>query len=214
MKEKCGKNGASQVRDNKTVFMIVSILAAGFFIGTAMQPAIAGSVPFQVFDPKTTGEECTIYVPKLNGISHSPSCKTCEEAIAYAVSYMKGYVKEKLKDVNDTYFLWRLDVIILISQGIHIGLKKSGFKIEIDEDELKTNVEYWVNKTVGPQMFNVTIILAKLGAISIGVADYLLTLCNGDVAKNSQASPKQIWSISRVMSRFFRWISISRLFAQ
>lgn len=211
MKEKFGKMEASHIGKNNSMIMIVSIIAVTLFIGTAVQPAIATTIHSQGIEVQEAEEECIICAPRSDGPTHGPACKTCGEAVEYAVGYMKVYVKEKMKDVNETYFLWSLDVVFLISEGIHIGLKNSGFKIEIDREELNENIEYWVNKTVGPQMFNVTIFLAKLGAISIGVTGYLLTICNGEVSKNSPVVKKQIWSIFSFMPRFFRWIKILNL---
>jgi len=206
MKGKFGKKEASHIGKNNAVMMIFCIFALTLFIGTAVQPAIASLITRQNFETDKAEEECTICAPRSDVPIKNPNCKSCQEAVSYAVDYMKDYVKEKLKDVNETYFLWTLDVVILMSEGIHIGLQKSGFKFEVDKDELNENIEYWVNKTVGPQMFNVTIFLAKLGAISIGITSYLLTICNGDTSKFSEGISIQKWSIFGVIPRFIRWI--------
>jgi hypothetical protein len=199
MKERYGKNEARNFRRSNSVIMIVSIFALILFIGSAVQPAIARNVTNEKVEVADENEDCSLCAPRADGPIEGPKCETCGEAVEYAINYMKAYVREKLKDVNETYFLITLDVIILMSEGIHIGLQKSGFKIEIDTDELNDNIEYWVNKTVGPQMYNVTLFLAKLGAISIGITSYLLTICNDDTYRKI--------SVTHFMSRFFRWIS-------
>jgi hypothetical protein len=206
MKKKFGKMEASHIGKNNSVIMIVCIFAITLFIGTAVQPAIASALTDHRFETQKAEEGCPLCAPRADVPSSNPTCKTCGEAVTYAVDYMKVYVKNKLKDVNETYFLWTLDVVLLISQGIHIGLQKSGFKIEVDKEELNDNIVYWVNKTVGPQMFNVTMFLAKLGAISIGVSSYLLTLCNDGTSKNSKEILKQKWSIFGIVPRILRWI--------
>jgi hypothetical protein len=211
MKGKFGKKEASHFGKNNAVMMIVCIFALTLFIGTAVQPAIASTITRQNIETYTAEEECTICAPRADIPSTNPNCKTCQEAVSYAVEYMKYYVKDKLKDVNETYFLWTLDVVILISEGIHLGLQQSGFKIEVDKEDLNDNIVYWVNKTVGPQMFNVTLFLAKIGAISIGVTSYLITLCNGDTSKNSPSFSIHKWSIFRAFPRFIRWIRMINL---
>jgi len=205
MKGKLGNKEARNFGKNNAVMMIVCIFALTLFIGTAVQPAIANIVTRQNLETHTDEEECPICAPRSD-VPINPNCKTCQEAVSYAIDYMKDYVKDKLKDVNETYFLWTLDVVILISQGIHIGLQNSGFEIEVDKEDLNDNIVYWVNKTVGPQMFNVTLFLAKLGAISIGITSYLLTLCKDDTSRNSQSFSIQKWAIFSVFPRFFRWI--------
>ena len=120
---------------------------------------------------------------------------------------MKDYVKEK---VNGTYLLWRMDIALFIFEGLIEGLKESGFNIEIDEDALRGSIEYWVNKIVGPQKFTVTLFLAKLGAIVIGITGYLISLCNED-AQNHQAITQHSLIVSWIMSRFYKLIRVLRL---
>jgi hypothetical protein len=100
---------------------------------------------------------------------------------------MKEYVNE---NINDTYFFWTVDGSILIFQGLINGFKESGYTLEVDVNELKANIEHWVNKTVGSQKFTITLFLAKLGAITIGVTGYLLTLCIDNNAKTNHAETK------------------------
>jgi hypothetical protein len=206
MKGKFGKKEASQNGKISPVIMIVCVFTMILFIGTAVQPAIATTFTNQEFETRNNHEDCPLCAPRADIPNNNPNCKTCKEAVSYAVEYMKDYVKEKLKDVNETYFLWTLDMALLMSKGILIGFQKSGFEIKVDTEELNENIVYWVNKTVGPQMFNVTILLAKLGAISFGITSYLLTLCNGDSSKKLPSFSGKTWSIFVIMPRFFRWI--------
>ncbi len=97
---------------------------------------------------------------------------------------MKDYVKDKM---DSNYFLWRVDVSILIFQGLVIGFKESSCKIKFDENELKAKIEHWINKTVGSQKFTVTLFLVKLGAL------------------------RQIRNISWIKSRSILWNILKRL---
>ena len=121
---------------------------------------------------------------------------------------MVDYVND---NIDDTYFLWSVDVAILIFQGLIDGFKESRFDLLVDEDELNETIQYWIGKTVGSQKFTVTQFLAKLGAITIGVSSYLLTLCIDDKAKNERSEIRQISNISWLRSRSTLWIILKHL---
>ena len=195
------------MRKKNTVITIASFLVITLFIGTVMPSVIAGSITSEGAEPVAGHEGCSLCVSESELPPDDSSCETCEEAVVYAVDYMKDYVKEK---VNGTYLLWRMDIALFIFEGIIEGLKESGFNIEIDEDALRASIEYWVNKTVGPQKFTVRLFLAKLGGIAIGVTDYLISLCNDD----EQVPPDTIQhsrTVSWVLLRFYKWIRVLHL---
>ena len=191
------------MRKKNTVITITSLLVITLFIGAALPSAIADSL-----SSEETVEECSSCVVSPSRPRGDFPCDTCKEAVYYAVDYMKDHVKE---NVDGIYFLWTVDVVILISEGLIEGFKESGFRIEIDEDELRANIEYWVNKTVGPQKFTVTLFFAKLGAIVIGVTAYLISLCYDDDAQNRPATTQPSRTISRIMSLLYRWIKVLHL---
>ena len=177
MKEKFGKKEARGSTLNSSVIMIVSIVAVSLFVGTTIQPAIATTG----FTTNLNTEQAIVeeeYVPCNceEQISKDAGCKNCVEAVLYAVKFMKDHVKNTFKD-KGVYFLRTADIAIVVVEGIVLGLKDSGFKIKIDYNELKNTVNQWVNKLYGPQMFFVTRLMARLGAIYIGVTWYLLSFC-------------------------------------
>jgi len=67
-----------------------------------------------------------------------------------------------------------------------------------------------VRKLVGPQLFNITKFLASLGAIGIGITDYLLTLCNNNgVSRNIPYNNARIthfnpWDIVQIFKKIIR----------
>lgn len=192
------------MRKRNTVITITSLLAVTLFIGAALPSAFADSIPSD-----EAVEECSTCALKSQPRPRDgPPCETCKEAVYYAVDHMKDHVKE---NVDGIYFLWTIDVVILISEGLIEGFKESGFSIEIDEDELRANIEYWVNKTVGPQKFTVTLFLAKLGAIVVGVTAYLISLCYGDDGQNRPVTTQHPRTISRILSLLYRWIRVLQL---
>ena len=195
------------MRKKNTVITIASLLVITLFIGTAMSSATAGSLPHATDEQEVVKEGCSLCASDPERPPDVPSCETCKETVDYVVDYMKDYVKE---NVDDIYFLWQVDAVLFIFEGLIMGFKESCFNIEIDEDALRANIEYWVNKTVGPQKFTVTLFLVKLGAIAIGVTDYLISLCNDD----EQVLPDTIQhsrTVSWVMLRFYKWIRVLRL---
>lgn len=196
------------MKNKNTVIFITSIAISCLFIGAALPSVFAGSISREQIISDINDEPCSSCTSKIKHPNNQPSCKSCNEAVAFAVEYMKNYVKER---VNDTYFLWTVDVSILIFDGLVKGFKESGYTPEINVNALKANIEYWVNKTVGPQKFTVTLFLAKLGAITIGVTGYLLTLCTDGNARNTQTKTKQIRDISWINSRSILWIILKHL---
>lgn len=206
MKKNYGKNGAGHIGKNNTVIMIVSVLAVTLFIGAAMQPVTAGSISINHFEPAEV-EEC-LPCQSIEEPQTTSKCKSCAEAVFHAVDYMKNHVKTALKG-KGWYFMKSVDASILIFQGIVLGFKDSGFKPTINYKELNDTISYWVNKLCGPQqIFTVTKFLAKLGAISIGITGYLLSLCNFNYAKSLPAAIKQTPSFSQGISIFYKWIKI------
>lgn len=180
MGKKFGMNKAGHIPSKETVTMIVSILAVTLFIGTTMQPIIAApAVPLSIGVAEVE-EEC---IPcKAEELAQRDSkCKTCVGAVFHSVKYMKDHVKATMKD-KGVYFLWTVDVSIVIFEGLILGLEDSGFKIVIDYEDLFQYINNSVNKLVNPTnyLFPVTKCLATLIAIPIGITVYLLTLCNGD----------------------------------
>jgi hypothetical protein len=123
--------------------------------------------------PPTFEEEC-LPCQAEETTKDDVKCKTCIQAAFHAVKYMRNHVKDAL---SETYFLWVADATILIIEGLILGVKDSGFKIEIDYNELNDTITFWSNKLIGPQIFFVTRFLAKLGVISIGVTWYLFSFC-------------------------------------
>lgn len=181
---------------------------SSLFIGAALPSVFAGAVNSEKVEYDYDNEPCKLCREKVAQPVNEPRCESCNEAVAYAVDYMIDHVSE---NVEGTYFLWTVDVSILIFQGLVKGFEESGYKLEIDADELKANIEYWVNKTVGSQKFTVTKFLAELGAITIGVTGYLLTLCIDNNAKEHHEETRQIRNISWLKSKSTLWIILKHL---
>jgi hypothetical protein len=181
---------------------------SSLFIGAALPGVFAGAVNSEKVEHAYDDEPCKLCRENVAKPVNGPGCESCKEAVAFAVDYMKDYVSD---NVEGTYFLWTVDVSILIFQGLVDGFKESGYTIVIDVNELKDHIEYWVNRTVGQQKFTVTQFLAKLGAITIGVTRYLLTLCIGDNAKSHHSEDRQIRNISWLKSESTLWIILKHL---
>jgi len=210
MNKKLGKNEASHILTKNMVKMTVSIMAIILFIGTTIQPAIAGSVSSRGIISEPNEEECTLCATASEKPPEFPGCKTCVEAIYFAVNYSKDYVKEQInKTKNDPYYLYKgLEVVIHIKNGIKEGIKESGFKFKkLDEKGLTNYISYVVNKTVGPQQINSTRFLAYLTAIVIGITGYLLSLCNNDQTKGRVPTTPLMWFITQLKSMLSRWIN-------
>lgn len=181
---------------------------SGLFIGAALPGVFAGAVNSERIEHVNDNEPCKLCRENVARPVYGAGCESCKEAVAFAVDYMKDYVSE---NVEGTYFLWRVDVSILIFQGLVDGFKESGYKIDIDVDELKATIEYWVNITVGSQKFAVTTFLAELGAITIGVTKYLLTLCIEGNVNAHHSETRQIRNISWLKSKSTLWIILKHL---
>jgi hypothetical protein len=175
MEGKIGTIKAGDLSHKKSIMMIVSILAVTVFIGTAVQPAL--SAPSQNTDSQPVANEKEYFPCDCEQTTtEGAGCQRCVEAVFHAVKYMRAYVKETFKG-KGVYFLWTADVAIVVVEGLILGLKDSGFTIDIDYNELKSTVDFWVGKLWGPQMFFITRFMARLGAISIGITWYLLSFC-------------------------------------
>ena len=165
---------------NSSVIMIVGIAVVTLFIGIAIQPAISGFAS-SLNDGRITikNEEmpcnCEKQLPKDAG------CKTCIEAVFHAVKIMKINVTRYFQYLisRGVYLLWTMDLTLEIYNALKFGLQDSGFKINIDYNELKEKVEKTISKLCGSdkQLHNITLISAKILAIYIGIALYLLTFC-------------------------------------
>jgi len=168
------------MRHKNLMFIVTCLLIITVFV-RVVTPSVMSDSTINV-KTETKNHRCYTCELALEHSTLDPSCESCKEAVNYAINYMKDYVKE---NINDTYLLWSVDLVILIFEGLTKGIIESGYNIKIDYDELENYIEFWVNKTVGLQMFPVTLFLAKLGAIAIGITGYLLSLCSNEGIKNS-----------------------------
>jgi len=193
---------------SSTIIYFTGFIVGCLVLSACVPTVLAGEVINIKMDVENNDNPCKLCLSKDIKDESDSGCKSCNEAVAFAIDYMKDYVKDK---INNTYFLWSMDATIIIVQGLVDGFKESGYKIEIDVNELKDNIQYWVNKTVGPQKFSVTLFLAKLGAITIGVTGYLLTLCIDDDSRSSQSKNRSIGNISWIKSRTTLWVILKHL---
>jgi len=208
MNKKLGRNEASHILKKNTVIMTFSFIAVALFIGTAIQPVLADSVYSRVVEPEPAEVECPLCAPKTESSSELPGCKTCVEAVNYAVEYSVVYVKEKVDETPVWYPLKVREITIHFRDGVFEGLVESGFSFkEIDKAELTSTIEYWVNLTVGEQTLNRTKFVAYLGAITIGITGYLLSLCNKENTKGrAPIITPLMMLISRLRSIISRWL--------
>lgn len=181
MKERIGKTKAGGITNNNSIFMIISILAVTLFVGTAIQPAIARSTSNNDPKPTTIEEVCIPCNDAEKWIEGDPKCETCVAAVFHAVKYMMNHTITTWKNNKSGgwHFFWTVDASLLITQGLILGIEDSGFKIQIDYEDLFHFVDNMVDKLVDPTnyLFPVTIFLARLAAIPIGITVYLLKLC-------------------------------------
>ena len=181
MKKKFGKTKAGGITNNNGLIMIVSIIAVTLFIGAAVQPAMAVSKSSN--DPGITGvnEICIPCNDPEKVTQEDPKCETCVAAVFHAIKYMMNHTVTTWKNnkSGDWHFFWTVDASLLITQGLILGIEDSGFRIEIDYEDLFIFVDNMVDKLVDPSnyLFPVTIFLARLAAIPIGITVYLLKLC-------------------------------------
>ncbi len=178
MKGKIGTRKAGDLSHKSSVMMIVSIVAVTIFIGTAIQPALSAPLPQKDSQP-AAGEKDSLPCDCEEAAAEGSGCKMCIDAVFHAVRYMRTYVKDYIQYLRNQsiYFLWTAELTLTIIYGLGLGLIDSGFKIEIDYDELETTVDFWVDLLCGPQIFLITWFMARLGAISIGITWYLLSFC-------------------------------------
>lgn len=158
-----------------TVIIAVSLLIVALFIGTAMTPTTAGSL-----SQESEEEGCKLCANSeqktLDPSSPNGGCETCREAVEHTIDFTIDYVQDNLKG---RYFLWRVDAVLLILEGVVLGWEDSGYQLQLDMDEIQAEIEYWLDLLVGQQIFFVTLFLAKLVAIAAGIASYLITFCLG-----------------------------------
>jgi hypothetical protein len=175
MNGKLGNKKAGNFAGKNGVMMIVSILSVILFIGTALQPILSASTVKK--DPQQAAGEKEYFTCDCEKDADAGSGgSVCAVAAFNTVKYMIQYVKTTLKG-KGIYFLWAADAAIVIFEGLILGIKESGFKPTIDFDKLRASINLWVSKLVGPQMFFITRFMARLGAISIGIFWYLLSIC-------------------------------------
>ena len=181
MRKNLGNYEAGHNGKKKTGMMIVSIVAVTLFIGTALEPALADPLsPVEIKTPENE-EECTLCASGSSDPVNNPECKSCIEAIKFAVNYSRSHVNQTFANDSIWYPLMVVEVAIAIFEGIHEGLKISGFKVSIDEEALKEKIKYWVDRTVDSNYkYNMTEFLAVIGSVFVGVLAYLLTRCNPD----------------------------------
>ena len=196
------------MRKKNTVIFISSLVMSCIFVGASLPSVFAGAINNVNVESVSFNDPCPLCRTKSTNPVDNPGCDSCNEAVAFAVDYMKDYVKD---NVNGSYFLWRVDISIIIVQGLVKGFKESGYKLEVDENELRDNIGHWINKTVGMQKFTVTLFLAKLSAITIGVTGYLLTLCIENDEDNSHVKTRQIRNISWIKSKSTLWVILKHL---
>ena len=207
MNKKIGKNEASHILMKNTVIMTVSIMAVILFIGTAIQPALAGTPTTHGIESKPN-EECTLCASSSENSPNLPICKTCVEAVNFAVDYSMDYVKAKVNDTPVWYPLKARDITIHFRDGIFKGLAESGFSLkELDKNDLNATIGYWVNLTVGEQTLNRTLFVAYIGAVAIGITGYLLSLCNKEKAKSRVPTTPLMILITKVKSIFSRFLN-------
>lgn len=191
-----------------TIVYIIGLVMSCLFVSAFVPSVFAGAISQDKIDMEHNEKVCIPCRTKQRIESDNPFCDTCREAVEFAVDFMKDYVKEK---IDDTYPLWSFDVTILILEGLVHGFIESGFLMEIDVNELQSNIEYWVNEIVGTQKYNATLFLARLGAITIGVTTYLLTLCIEEDVRNTNVKNRSISNISWIRSRSVLWIILKHL---
>ena len=187
MKKKYGKYEAGDFGAKNTVFMIVSIIFAGLFIGMAIEPVASGNNVDQSIE--TQVEDC---IPCKN--KDNPNlCKNCREAIKYVVNVTWNYINVTYpwEDIGE-FPGWRMELVLTIVDGIQEGirdLKSQNFKIITNEDELKENVSYYMEKFLHPnQNHTLTKVIMTMAAIFTGISSYLLQKCV-DVPESSISSP-------------------------
>ena len=204
MRKNLGNYEAGQNGKKKTGMMIVSIVAVTLFIGTALEPALADSIgPAGIKAPEYYEEECTLCASGSSDPVDIPECKSCIEAIKFAVNYSREHVNQTFSNDSVWYPLMVVEVVVAIFEGIHEGLKVSGFKIEIDEEALKEKIQYWVDRTVDSDYkYSMTEFLAVLGSVFIGVGAYLLTRCSPDEDTERSNTTTLRSIISSIVRRF------------
>jgi hypothetical protein len=176
MKKKYGKNEAGDFRAKNTVIMIVSIIFASLFIGMAIEPVVSGDNVAQEIE--TQAEDC---IPCKN--KDNPNlCRNCKDAVRYVVNVTWNYINVTYpwEDIGE-FPGWRMELVLTIVDGLQEGisdLKDQDFKIITNEEELKENVSFYMDKFLHPnQNHTITVVIMTMAAIFTGVSSYLLQKC-------------------------------------
>ncbi|UCF13635.1 MAG: hypothetical protein JSW06_05090 [Thermoplasmatales archaeon] len=187
MNKNFGRSKAGGITKKNSVIMIVSILAVTLFIGTAIQPVIATPLTSEGAEVKEVEEVCIPCKYEEERTQGDAKCKTCVGAVFYAVRYMNGHVRDKIKaKISEggklIYPLWTVDLSMLFSQELIKGLVDSGFRFKVDFVDLCQSINNTVNKLIDSANYFYPVIsyLAVLFVIPIGITVYLLRLCTGD----------------------------------
>jgi hypothetical protein len=204
MNKNLGKNEASGFRNKSGAFMIVSIIAVSLFFGTALQPAIAQPLLEVNVEVEEDDDECTLCRTRERSAETTKKCKSCSEMVVHTMKFMMKHVNDS---VDGIYFLWTVDATLYIFEGIILGIKDSGFELDVDEDELKDYIGKTIDRLIGEQHFSVTKFLAVLGAISVGISGYLLSLCKENEAKSPDTDGAPPVIVFHILSRVIRLIN-------
>jgi hypothetical protein len=181
MNKKIGKNEASHNLTKTMVKMTVSIMAVILFIGTAIQPALAGTSTTQGIESEPNEEECNLCPKSSENQPDLPICETCVEAVEFAVDYMIDYVNETIYEKGEDDTFYGMNIAAAIVRGLIDGVIKSGFRFDIGHGELAENVFVWLDKEIYKDQWYIgTKIIALLASIAAGITEKLLSLCRND----------------------------------
>jgi hypothetical protein len=183
MEKKFGNNKAGYHSRNKTVTMIVSILAVTLFIGIAMQPVIAEPISVKKSELQAYEEECKPCkaAEQPQTILPCASCKCAVKfAVDYGLKYAKGEIDKKMEETNGKiYSGFFVDLVLWIRTGVLKGFEESGYDFDVDIVKLTEEIEYWVNKKIDIPEHDLAKIVAALSGIFKGLGVYLIELCGG-----------------------------------
>lgn len=185
MKKDTGKKEAGNFPKHNTLIMIVSIVTISLFVGLAVQPAIAQKEPAKVIP--TNIEECITCKAAYTTQTKLP-CTTCscavKHAIWYALNYTKNNVFEKMKETDGKiYSGFFTDLSLWIADGIVLGIKDSKFYLDVNITELIEVINNTIHEKISIPEHDLAKIVAALEGVLEGVAEYLMTLCNGGSSK-------------------------------
>ena len=104
------------------IFIITSLVMTCVIVGAGATNVFASAISKERNEINLVDEPCILCKAKNANEEKGPGCESCNEAVAFAVDYMKDYVKENIKN---TYFLWSVDASIVICEGLIIGFRES-----------------------------------------------------------------------------------------